>query len=123
MKMKNFLLPVAMMLFCIGLGAQNDSVVRQLEGDIVMVRLIERTPTSFWQSRMIISDGSGESQSILLQRIGNNSIMDDNVRLIAKIFNEITRQGYSLSVPPASNMSEGSTLYFDYFFNKDKKQE
>ena len=111
------------MLFCIGLGAQNDSVVRQLEGDIVMVRLIERTPTSFWQSRMIISDGSGESQSILLQRIGNNSIMDDNVRLIAKIFNEITRQGYSLSVPPASNMSEGSTLYFDYFFNKDKKQE
>ncbi len=123
MKMKNFLLQVAMMLFSFGLAAQNDSIVRPLEGDLVMVRLIERTPTSFWQSRMIISDGSGEPQSILLQRIGNNSIMDDNVRLISKIFNEITRQGYALSAPPASNMSEGSTLYFDYFFTKDKKEK
>ncbi len=124
MKMKNIPVIAAILLLCTGLGAQIDQPpVRQLEGDIVVVRIIDRTGVINARSRIIISDGDSRPQSILLKRWSNLDLEESSVENIARVFNEISRQGYQLTAPSGYYQNEGSSRYIDYMFIKRDNRE
>ncbi len=121
MKMKNIFAVTALLLLAAGAKAQETPALPEFEGEFVFVRILE-FKTMLSSPGIVVADGVNPPQTIRLKSFSfQNS--PENLDLLAKVFNEVKRQGYKLSGQPASLQMDGTTLRTDYLFERESPRE
>jgi len=123
MKMKNMLSIAALLLAAAGSKAQETIELPVFEGEFVLVRVVETRAMALSWPRIVVSDGVKPAEIIRIKPFSPQNA-GDNLDLLAKVFNDIRRQGYLLTGPPTSvHMDAATSHQTDYIFEKEAVRE
>ncbi|UBM59534.1 hypothetical protein LAG90_02545 [Marinilongibacter aquaticus] len=115
--MKNWIC-TCLFLFINALAFAQEGVHTRFKTDLVIVRSFEVLSGSLWKSKISISDGKSEIESIELRPTKPKNV-DENLSVLAYVLNAIKKQGYTLTNTNSGGGNELGVYISNYIFEKE----
>jgi hypothetical protein len=120
MKNKIWFTLLAILFFSANIFAQDEIKLKEFKADLLIVRTFEVLGGAIWNSKISISDGSGEIWSLDLRGTRPRTV-DENLTTIVKVLNQVKIQGYNLVHTNSGGANDHGVFISNYIFEKRKE--